>query len=300
MRKIAFIAIAILLSAGSFAQTPFWFSSHYMDFEQYTKGHDEVFFTSQVLNLKGKVRHCTIQEIVPDSKMEPVSKLSKPLAIRIHNLSYAFNAQSKPEYLDLNMVTISYREPETFSTIERHGFVWDESGRLQLMSVLDMSLKRIFLSVMDYDANHQVQGEHWFGTTDQVFTYEIPFALKYDHHADGSCLLTGTLKTKNDSIVKYTQTFDDQGRMTNRKIFNRDLGAKSPNDVDQAEVFDYVYDTDGRITKMSYTKGNNIPFVYFYTYTTPDEHGNFQVQKVLDSDRKLLYEISWKIEYFKD
>ncbi len=300
MKTFASVFVIILLSMDLYAQTPLAFTggSADMGFDHYTQGYDETLFTPQVMALKGKVRSCIVEEIIPDSKLS--AAWDDSLRFQSYQLSYTFNNSGKAQQLDINFVTMGYRQPDEIKTAVRHGFVWD-GPQLKVMSFMETFLNRSFLSVLEYNPNNTVKSEYWLAGWDGIFTGRLPFAIKYDYQKDGSCEVNGILEADNtkENVLKYTKRFDAKGRITYRCLYARDLRTLTPNNPQNAEVFHYAYNAEGKISKMTYQKGNAKPIVYEYDYKDPDVHGNYKLMQVRNESKVLLYEFGWEIEYFE-
>lgn len=295
MKKASAILLMLLFTNG-FAQSPLDFSEAGIDylFEEYAQGLDEAFYTPQVSRLKGKIRSCVIERII----LEPEPKAEGPNKSNFfYQLSYAFNADYRLSELEINAVNKPYRKEAGISKrYVRQGFVW-EGSRLKLTSFFDVDVKSTSLAIMRYHADSSLHSQEWFRSSNGVFVDAYPISVNYRNLPDGGVQVTGKVKRDDDSIVKFTQTFDNRGRMMKRCIYNRSLRPASKNNPADAEVFDYQYNEQGQVTSLSYTKGNSRPIYRIYHYKDPDPQGNYRIQQVLDKDQKILYEIRWKMQY---
>lgn len=301
MKKLASTLI-ILLSISVSAQTPLAFSVSYntdMGFDHYTQGYDEALFTPQVMALKGKVRSCTVEEIIPESKIWNVWRDS--MYLESYQLNYKFNNEGKIEELDVNLVTKGHQQPDKIKTDVRQGFLWDGS-QLKVQSFLGTFLNRSFLSIPEYNSNRKIQSERWYAGRDGIFTGQLPFTIKYDYQKDGSYEVQGFREPDSgkEKILKYKKHFDAKGRLTERYLYTRDLRKVASSDPKEAEIFHYEYNAEGRVSRMTYQKGDSKPIVHVYDYKDQDVQGNYTLMQVCNESKALLYEISWTIAYNKE
>lgn len=298
MKKLASI-LTIFLSIGISAQTPLVFSVSYnadMGFDHYNQGYDEALFTPQVMALKGKVRSCTVEEIIPESRIWNAWRDS--MYLQSYQLSYKFNNDGKIEELDINLVTKGHQQPDKVKTDVRQGFLWDGT-QLKVQSFLGTFLNRSFLSIPQYDSHHTIQSEKWYTGRDGIFTGQLPFTVKYDYQKDGSYEVQGFREPDSgkEKILKFKKRFDAKGRLTDRYLYTRDLRKVTSSEPKESETFHYEYNAEGRISKMTYQKGDAKPVVHVYDYKDQDAQGNYTLMQVRNENNALLYEIAWVIKY---
>ncbi len=302
------IFCTIGFSIGLTAQTPFWFSgSARMDFinMKYLEGHDEHFFSHSAKHLNGNVETCTYEEFVSDKDLEKKDGSHFDSA-PTYQLKYGFSKNGQIHVLNVNSTSKSYKAPSEVS-FERLKKSTTWSGGRKIMSMYaDPKSGDSRVILFDYDEKDRIITESWTSyNNDQLDANFYPFQVRYNYKEDGSYWIVGTLNTTNDKgepwdIEKYRLYYSSKGNLVKRVINNRNLRESKPNVENEKEVFEYTYEENEQLNKMSYQKGRESIKETRYVYKDLDAQGNWTMMKVVGAKNTSDFVVSRKIKYFKE